>query len=269
MRKLLFGLVVTGTVLAAACGAAATSTSNPTPTVPSAATLPPAVPTSVPDATATPTPEPVATATPRPTATSTPAPTAPTPAPTATTAPEPAPTEEPDAEEPDTMEPEPTPTLEPTATSAPPPTQTPLPTSTPVPTATPAPSPTPSPTATQPVPVRGTSQVDITGQFRFSPANITVEAGDTVNWTVTGIGHTTTSGVPGAETGIWASGFKRVGESFAFTFEEEGESPYFCSIHPTMRGRVTVVGSGQVSTSEEEPAPTEPLSPAGYGGLDY
>ena len=107
------------------------------------------------------------------------------------------------------------------------------------------------------------------GQFGFSPANITVEAGDTVNWTVTGIGHTTTSGVLGAETGIWASGFKRVGESFAFTFEEEGEFPYFCRIHPTMRGRVTVVGSGQVSTSEEEPAPTEPLSPAGYGGLDY
>ena len=170
MRKLLFGLVVTGTVLAAACGAAATSTSNPTPTVPSAATLPPAVPTSVPDATATPTPEPVATATPRPTATSTPAPTAtPTPAPTATTAPEPAPTEEPDAEEPDTMEPEPTPTLEPTATSAPPPTQTPLPTSTPVPTATPAPSPTPSPTATQPVPVRGRKSGGHNGTVQVFP----------------------------------------------------------------------------------------------------
>lgn len=64
----------------------------------------------------------------------------------------------------------------------------------------------------------------------------------TVGTTVTatnedGVTHTWTS-----DGGVWNSGGIASGESFEFTFEEEGEYPYFCTIHPTMEGTITVGG---------------------------
>lgn len=50
--------------------------------------------------------------------------------------------------------------------------------------------------------------------------------------------HTWTS-----EDGLWNSGALSQGESFDFTFDEPGEYPYFCTIHPNqMRGTITVEG---------------------------
>lgn len=64
----------------------------------------------------------------------------------------------------------------------------------------------------------------------------------TVGTTVTainedGVTHTWTS-----DDDVWDSGGLANGESFQFTFEEPGEYPYFCRIHPTMEGTITVVG---------------------------
>jgi plastocyanin len=52
-----------------------------------------------------------------------------------------------------------------------------------------------------------------------------------------GVTHTWTS-----SDGVWESGGIASGESFEFTFEEAGEYSYFCTIHPTMEGTITVEG---------------------------
>lgn len=125
------------------------------------------------------------------------------------------------------------PPAEPTPTRPPPPTPVPSPT----------PEPTPNPTAAPthaPARLPGTPDVEITGGFAFSPNDVTVRVGDTVVWTVTGIGHTTTSGTPTEPSGTWDSGFLRVGESFSQTLTAPGELLYFCNIHKSMRGKVTV-----------------------------
>jgi plastocyanin len=49
--------------------------------------------------------------------------------------------------------------------------------------------------------------------------------------------HTWTS-----EDDVWDSGAIASGESFEFTFDEAGEYSYFCTIHPTMAGTITVEG---------------------------
>lgn len=73
--------------------------------------------------------------------------------------------------------------------------------------------------------------------FSFTGAR-TVAVGTMV--TVTnqdGVSHTWTS-----KDDVWSSGGISGGESFEFTFEEPGEYEYFCSIHPTMEGTITVEG---------------------------
>ena len=65
--------------------------------------------------------------------------------------------------------------------------------------------------------------------------------GTTVKWVQNDNSiHTSTSGTPGLIAGVWDSGNLRVGETFSFTFDEPGEFPYFCRIHPSMTGTVTV-----------------------------
>ena len=94
----------------------------------------------------------------------------------------------------------------------------------------------------------------------FSPANITVAAGDTVTWTVTKSidePHSVTSGKPGAaDTGkVFDSGIKltKNGDTFSYTFGAAGEFDYFCTVHgAAMSGHVTVVaaaGGGGTSAS--------------------
>ncbi len=224
MKTGLVAMVVWVGLLGAACGEAATATPVPSPTATVAPTstiqatpvaLSPraqvasATPTLVSGASSTatlPPPPEGATATPAPTATVAATTTPGTPV---------------------------SPPAEPTPTRPPPPTPVPSPT----------PEPTPNPTAAPthaPARLPGTHDVEITGGFAFSPNDVTVRVGDTVVWTVTGIGHTTTSGTPTEPSGTWDSGFLRVGESFSQTLTAPGELLYFCNIHKSMRGKVTV-----------------------------
>jgi plastocyanin len=89
---------------------------------------------------------------------------------------------------------------------------------------------------TEPVSTSGTAEVDIVN-FSFNEAETTVKVGDTVSWTNSenGIQHTTT-----ANEGLWASGALDSGGVFEFTFTEPGTYTYFCSIHPSMTGTITV-----------------------------
>jgi plastocyanin len=74
------------------------------------------------------------------------------------------------------------------------------------------------------------------GSNSYSPNPVEVEVGESVTWvnddsTV----HTATS-----NDSIFNSDVLFEGQSFSYTFDEAGEYPYFCDIHPGMVGMVVV-----------------------------
>ncbi len=88
----------------------------------------------------------------------------------------------------------------------------------------------------------------------FVPAEITIHPGDTVRWVNEDpFSHDVTSGsvVSGRRArqvsksrhpdGRFHSGTYGQGGSFEQTFDDAGEYPYFCTIHPIMHGTVKVV----------------------------
>ena len=76
--------------------------------------------------------------------------------------------------------------------------------------------------------------------FRFGPASVTVNVGDTVRWTNDGpTGHSATSTSGGFDTGILAKG-----ASSSATFDTAGTYSYICTPHPFMKGTVRVVAAG-------------------------
>ena len=95
----------------------------------------------------------------------------------------------------------------------------------------------------------------------ITPTNITV--GDTVRWTNNGITLHTTTNANILEDGIfegdlWDSDALGVGETFSHTFNDEGEFPYFCTVHGggDMEGRIIVADAPTPApTGTETPAP--------------
>ena len=72
--------------------------------------------------------------------------------------------------------------------------------------------------------------------FAFSPAELTVAAGDTVVFVnADGAPHTAT-----ADSGAWDTGRLDNGASAEVTFPAAGAHPYFCAIHTHMRGTIIV-----------------------------
>lgn len=70
----------------------------------------------------------------------------------------------------------------------------------------------------------------------FNPSSITVPAGMEVVWVnQDGTTHTVTS-----RDDVFDSGNIADGESFSYTFDEAGTYEYYCTIHPSMEGEVTV-----------------------------
>ena len=70
----------------------------------------------------------------------------------------------------------------------------------------------------------------------FQPADIEVPAGTTVGWTNEDpFAHTVT-----ARDGAFDSGAVDGGVTYSQTFEQPGSYDYFCAIHPSMTGTVTV-----------------------------
>jgi len=93
----------------------------------------------------------------------------------------------------------------------------------------------PDPATLEPVETSGVLIQD----FAFDPPHIQVSVGDTVTWTqgADGEPHTATADDETFDTGTLVD----EGETGEFTFEEAGEFPYFCEVHPEMLGQVTVV----------------------------
>ena len=102
----------------------------------------------------------------------------------------------------------------------------------------------------------------------FDPASIVVAEGTTVTWTVTksiGEGHTVTSGTPTDATpgSIFDSGLDKIdqlkdnGGTYSFTFDKAGTYPYFCQVHPSMTGTITVLAAGETPGAAEAGIPIE------------
>jgi plastocyanin len=87
-------------------------------------------------------------------------------------------------------------------------------------------------------------------EFSFSPAALTVQAGETVVWTNNGtIAHTVT-----ADNGSFNSGSLSPGQSFSHTFSAAGAVPYHCLFHGAaggvgMAARVTVQSAAPVTNA--------------------
>ncbi len=105
--------------------------------------------------------------------------------------------------------------------------------------------------------------------FYFSPAQLTVEPGTTVQWVNQG---TVLHNVISTDGGPLASEVLQTGGTYQFTFENPGTYTYYCSIHPAMTASVTVTGgdatTGQgggvtrPSAEQTSPATTEQAPPS-------
>jgi LPXTG-motif cell wall-anchored protein len=74
--------------------------------------------------------------------------------------------------------------------------------------------------------------------FSFGPAAITIHAGETVTWVNEGpSSHTATA------AGVFNTGVLHAGQSASQQFTHAGTFSYRCSIHPFMRGTVTVLAA--------------------------
>ena len=82
--------------------------------------------------------------------------------------------------------------------------------------------------------------------FSFSPANISINPGDSVHWTWASNTHTVTSGDLDTCTpdNAFDSGIQNTGATFDRTFNQSGVIEYFCTVHcagaGTMVGTITV-----------------------------
>jgi LPXTG-motif cell wall-anchored protein len=75
--------------------------------------------------------------------------------------------------------------------------------------------------------------------FQFTPAQITIQQGDTVTWTNEGpTAHSATASDGSFDTGIFSAGGSR-----SHTFDEAGTFAYICTPHPNMTGTVVVEAS--------------------------
>jgi len=94
------------------------------------------------------------------------------------------------------------------------------------------------------------------GGLFFSPSSVTIHPGDTVRWTFSSGGHSTTSGSPGMPNNLWDSGIRSQGAVFNHTFPSAGTFPYYCIPHGGCCGM-----TGTVTVTSPTPTPTPPPMP--------
>ena len=76
----------------------------------------------------------------------------------------------------------------------------------------------------------------------YNPNPIEIQVGDTVTWINNDSSpHTATSS---SDDSNFDTDVLRRGETYSFTFDKEGQYPYFCTLHPSMVGTVVVLPSG-------------------------
>ncbi len=91
---------------------------------------------------------------------------------------------------------------------------------------------------------------DTISDYQFSPASLTVNAGDTVTWTNAGpTEHTAT-----ARNGSFDTGLLKKGQSASHTFTQPGTYAYICTIHPFMHGTIVVLAASTTTPSTSTPS---------------
>jgi len=114
------------------------------------------------------------------------------------------------------------------------------------------------------------------GQFIFSPSELTVSVGDTVIWVWDSNNHTTTSDSTSGDE-VWDSGIMNSGATFTHVFMTSGSYPYHCTPHQSlgMVGTITVdavIGTdpisdalpGEYQLSQNYPNPFNPETSISY-----
>jgi plastocyanin len=103
------------------------------------------------------------------------------------------------------------------------------------------------------IPNRGTNEVLIKkgaatlGNQSYSPNPISIKVGSTVKWNnMDSTMHTVTSGVPNTVSSgeLFDSGLTALimpSKTYSHKFMNPGEFTYFCRVHPTMVGKITVL----------------------------
>ena len=99
------------------------------------------------------------------------------------------------------------------------------------------------------VPALATSQTVVIQGFTFLPQNATINVGESVTWLNNDpLNHTATSDTGAFDTGaIAASGNKTI------SFAVAGSFAYHCSIHPSMKGTITVLGPAPTTAMDSRP----------------
>jgi plastocyanin len=123
----------------------------------------------------------------------------------------------------------------------------PKPAATPAPAATPKAVATPTPTASieAPPPASGATSIVRLVDFEASPASLSISPGAEVEFRNEGKAmHTAT-----AEDGSFDTGFLATGASSRHTFGRPGTYDFLCTLHPDMKGSITVVAGGGPTTS--------------------
>jgi len=112
-------------------------------------------------------------------------------------------------------------------------------------------APGPTTTTTLARPQTHTVMVGEGGALVFTPANLTIHAGDTVRWVWGSPGHSVVSGTNGnadnrfcspSDSGCDNPPLSNQGATYEHTFAHVGTFPYYCSVHFTlgMTGTITV-----------------------------
>ena len=107
------------------------------------------------------------------------------------------------------------------------------------------------PSSPTPTPTEDTNEVKVgSGGFNFSPATISINAGETVHWVWSGSNHTVTSGTAPTADGLFCSpndmncgtsNPSNTGATYDHTFASAGTFQYFCKVHgSSMTGTVVV-----------------------------
>jgi plastocyanin len=78
--------------------------------------------------------------------------------------------------------------------------------------------------------------------IQFAPASVTVKKGGTVKWTNDdSVGHDVTKkGGPGPKFSSGSAGGMQSGDTFQQKFTTAGTIQYVCTVHPNMKGTITV-----------------------------
>jgi len=73
-------------------------------------------------------------------------------------------------------------------------------------------------------------------QAMFGPATLTIHVGATVTW----VNHDSDLHTVTSTQGLFASPGLDSGDNFSYRFTTPGTYPYFCALHPHMKGTILV-----------------------------